>query len=551
MNRPDWQPAAVYTAVALLVLGPLLLPGYILMLDMVFTPHVPWPTVLSNLTPYNALMSIMSYLIPGWVLQKMVLILILVGAGLGMHRLVQVPNPWARYLAGVFYLINPFTYDRFMSGQYLVLAGYALMPWFVAALTRLIRRPERGNALRLAGWLLAISCVSLHTLGFAFTALVVGLVIGVWRYRRRVRQSRRLALWLGAALVILAVACSYWLLPLVSGRSQQAGLIQGFDQAQLLSFATVPDPTLGLPLNVLALHGFWVGGQDLYLSPKAVNPWWWAVALLVLVLAGIGARPAWRHDRTKLVLISILGLTGFALALGVMDSPLAPINQWLFDNVPLMRGYREPGKFIGLVALAEAYLVGWGIDWLLERLSRARRAALAQYVPGLLLVLPLLGTPTMVWAAGGQLHTSRYPADWYALDQHLRAESDQRGRMLFLPWHQYMTFQFSGRLMANPASRFFSRSVIQGDNAEIGLIERQDYNAQSAEVEDQILTPGAAGYDIGPALAKLGVEYVVLAKAADYADYSWISRQPGLTLESDTQTLEVYRNLKYVSEARP
>ena len=44
--------------------------------------------------------------------------------------------------AGIFYMINPFTYDRLMAGQYNVLFGYALLPWFAGALLKFLREPD-------------------------------------------------------------------------------------------------------------------------------------------------------------------------------------------------------------------------------------------------------------------------------------------------------------------------------------------------------------------------------------------------------------------------
>jgi len=45
-----------YSALALAVLLPLLLPGFILTLDMVFTPHIGFPTDVSNTYPLQLLL---------------------------------------------------------------------------------------------------------------------------------------------------------------------------------------------------------------------------------------------------------------------------------------------------------------------------------------------------------------------------------------------------------------------------------------------------------------------------------------------------------------
>ena len=549
------------------VLGAALLSGYILTLDMVFTPkvHVALnPLVAGNGTFRNLTLSTLNLILPGDVIEKLILLAIFTLAGLGMHRLVvgakcaKVANGagksdgagdgapqrslWAGYAAGVLYVVNPFTYGRLMAGQYLVLAGYALMPWLVAALVRFVRRPEPATAWRLAAWTAAIGFVSLHYIGFAALAAVVAVALGAWRARRRPEELKRLALWSGGVALAVLVVNSFWLVPLALHRSAQAALISGFDDRYFLSFRTIGDHTFGQVLNTMALYGFWGDDQGWYTLPKAVFGWWWVVAAVLLGLAGLGAWKGWRSARgdsdvrLTVALVLVLGAVGLVLAQGIMGSPFAGLNSWLVQHVWLYRGYREPGKFIGLMALGLAYLVGLGADWLL---GRARAAQFnTDWLPGLLVALPLIYTPTMLWGAGGQLRAVQYPADWYALNRRLDAEHGG-GKVLFLPWHQYLKFPFTGRIIANPAPAFFDRPTVAGDNAEIGLIERQSTNPQSAFIEQQILAAGRT--DVAAKLRSRGFEYVVLAQTAFDRDYIWLNSVPGLKLVSRTQSLRVYK----------
>jgi hypothetical protein len=78
-----------YTVLALLVMLPLLRPGYIFALDMVFTPRFPLPPSVDNSYLYSALLHYLSFVIPSQVLQKIILLLSLVLSGVGMHHLVQ------------------------------------------------------------------------------------------------------------------------------------------------------------------------------------------------------------------------------------------------------------------------------------------------------------------------------------------------------------------------------------------------------------------------------------------------------------------------------
>lgn len=512
----------IYIALALLVLGPALLPGYILTLDMVFTPHLPWPASLSSLAPFEALLHILNWVIPSQLIEKATLLAILAGAGLGMHRLVPAKDPLARFAAGILYMINPFTYGRLMAGQYLVLAGYALMPWFVSALVRFVRRPELRTAWPVGAWGLAVALTSLHYLGFAALAAALALALGLWRARRRPRERVRLAAW-GAGGALLAAVSAVVLAP---------HQIAGFDERYFLSFRTAADPTFGQVFNTLGLYGFWAERDAQYLLPKAAVSGWWLLAGAVLALAVLGAWKNWRRDRLLTALMLALGAAGIIFAQGVMGGPFAPLNHFLLENLPLARGYREAGKFVGLIALAVSYLFGLGAAWLIDRKWAP------QWTAGLLIALPLAYTPTMLWGAAGQLRAVSYPADWTAFNRTLTSEHSQ-GKVLFLPWHLYMKFNFAGRIIANPAPHFFSRATLAGDNAEIGLVEDRSTNPKTSWVQSDILAP--ARTNVAANLRARGFEYVVLAKEVDYKDYSWLDSTPGLKLVSNTQTLRVYK----------
>jgi len=69
----------------------------------------------------------------------------------------------------------------------------------------------------------------------------------------------------------------------------------------------------------------------------------------------------------------------------------------------------------------------------------------------------------------GQLKPTDYPEDWYEINDILNNDP-QDFNVLFLPWHQYMDFKWipnTQKRVANPASNFFDKPAIQGENTEI------------------------------------------------------------------------------------
>jgi hypothetical protein len=92
---------APYILITAAVMLPLLLPGYILTLDMVFTPELRLPGSVGNDYLWHALLHLLDLLLPSQLIQKAILLSIPLLAAIGMHRLLEYlvssadgePNP--------------------------------------------------------------------------------------------------------------------------------------------------------------------------------------------------------------------------------------------------------------------------------------------------------------------------------------------------------------------------------------------------------------------------------------------------------------------------
>ena len=145
---------------AVLVVGPLLLGrGFGLVGDMVFVPQQPWKPAwyggdgaVPRAVPGDAWVSLATHVVPGDLLQKAILVLLLAAAGWGVLRLLD-DLPVSAALAGaVLYQWNPFVHERLGIGHWALLCGYAALPWCVVGARRVCRAGRPGPALgRAAG----------------------------------------------------------------------------------------------------------------------------------------------------------------------------------------------------------------------------------------------------------------------------------------------------------------------------------------------------------------------------------------------------------------
>lgn len=545
LRIPEKQkPKLFYLAAALLIFLPLLTTGYILILDMVFAPHMPMPTEIINTYPFYALLHILNVVIPSFVLQKILLIGIFMLSGYGAFKLlqsIQIPtiNPkiWlgASYFAGLFYMYNPFTYTRLMAGQYLVLFGYALLPFFILTLWRFLQKPSKRDVLAVVGFTTAIAVTSIHTLGIAILFALIAAIVQICSRsgRRQLKATLRYGL---LGLLTVFVLNSFWLLPILRGNSALTNTVHNFSSSDFDAFATVPGE-FGTAVQILTLQGFWGDNRNLYLLPQDISALWMIPIAMLWALVLLGSIWSWRNQRKLGGIFAIAGLIGFVLACGVHGSIFAGINEWLGAHVALFAGYREPQKFAMLVVAAYAYFGAVGIAWLLSHLTQLRQRQVALAI---VLLLPLACAPLLPWGAANQLRAKSYPADWYTINAQLQETAPRDAEALFLPWHLYMPLSFSSGTVANPAATFFDISIISSNNPELGDAAPYKTKPDVAAV-NQLIRNAPSNPSFVPKLAELGIRYIIVAKEYDYAKFDFLKSDINLQQIGHHESLIIYK----------
>ncbi len=530
-------PWAVFTGVAALILGPLLAPGYVLTLDLSWGPHLPLPDWSNNSEPLVASVWLLGRVLPAWVVEKLVLLGIFTLAGVGLWRLARREvQGWPAYAAGALYMVNPFTYERLMAGQWQVLLGYALLPWVAGALMRLLERPGPARAVELAAWGAALAVAGVHLVAMA--ALAAAALTAAWglQHRAKLKAAWR---WLALAAGLWLAAAAWWLVPLVLGRTPAALAIGGFDWNQFLAFRTAAGP-LGAPVNALVLQGFWGERTGVVVPPSSVGPGWWVVAAVVLALVAAGAVLGYRRRDPVALGLAAAGAVAWVLAIGVAWLPSGLLTHALVAVLPAFRGYREPAKWLALLALAYAYLAALSLQAVARRFKAPGRPLLAAASATLIFAF----TPALLWGAAGQLTSAQYPQTWPALNARLSAlpaaPAGHPDTVVF-PWHEYTFIDFARRPVAGVPQSYFDRPVITSNDPEFPGVTPPAGQSLASQIQNNVINRRYFEHNAGSRLAALGVHYVVVLKVSNWHDYGWVSTQDRLKLIAETADWQLFQ----------
>jgi hypothetical protein len=521
----------VFLALALVVAGPLLGDGYLLLLDFPGGPHAARPSFLglpssggiASEQPAVALQYLVERIDP-LLPQRLLLVLPVALGALGVYRLVRRRfdvTPLAALYGAALFAINPFVYDRYLAGHLYFLLAYGLLPWALpAALAQLDRAT---SPLVPALWTAVLSAFAVSV--GAMYVLIVALVYGA------TRAVRRALLFAVAA----AALCAYWLLPALVVPPAASS-----DVHALETYASRPSGFAVFP-TLLALYGFW---RNEFARTAEAHPALYLLLLVIVVLAALGflallERTTRRRDAL------VLG-TGAGLGLLVAGAGSTEAFRWTYEHTLLLAPFREPQKLVALLVLAYAVLGAVGLHVAASRGRRAVRVV----VPILAVAAAVTYGAGLFWGLGGRVQLAHYPVGWSKAARVMDTRGP--GSLLVLPRDPYAVWPFShGRIVASPARSFFDRDVVLTQSASLA----QRASDPFVVYVDRVLN-NQTQRDLGRRLAAVGVRYVAALPGhggflAAQRDLTLVYSGPGLALFENTAWRPAPRPLADISRAAP
>lgn len=515
-RRPTGSEAALAVGVvsALLQLGPVLGQGFVLIRDMVFVPRLPLDAHLLGVdsvpraVPSDLLVALASRVLPGMVVEDLVLVAVIAMAGWGAGRLAAAIRPdrvLAAASAAALFSWNPYLAERLRQGQWAILVGYAALPWVAASALALHRGASRsGRRLFLALVVAAAGGASAELLAVPVAVAIVfwpGSVVG-WRRRGVV------------VLASVAVVSLPWAVPGLTSPSTYTP-----DRAGVQAFAARPDTPFGTLGSLLSLGGIW--NAQVSLPGRGTL----LVAGLAIALTAVSLWAFWR-SRPEPAWNGLL-VAGAASLLVSMWAATPGLRRLAIDlgststTGGLLRdGQRWLAPFVLLVAVGFGWFAAWA-------LARVRVAAALPLVPLLLL-------PAAAWGSDGVLAAVHWPAAWPAVAA--ASAPLPPGPVLVLPWSAQRQFGWNGgRVLTDPAAHWLPRRVVGDDSLRVGAL--------TTPLEDPLARSiAAAATGTGPLLPVLQRQgyAAVLVERDQPGALAAVARLGGLRPVVVTQTLALY-----------
>ncbi|HME79615.1 MAG TPA: hypothetical protein VKI00_29320 [Mycobacterium sp.] len=476
----------------MLVVAPLISPGYLLLRDAVSTPRSYLTDSALGLmsapraTPQDFAIAWASHCVDGGIVVKALLVAGLWLAGWGAARLVAMVLPEAgaagQFVAITLAIWNPYVGERLLQGHWSLLLGYGCLPWVATNMyaLRSVDRPVWRPLFGLAFW---IALAGLTPTGLILAA-TVGLVCIVAPGSGRPR-------WLCAAVLAggAVLAALPWLTAAALGLSSRDGIWT--QTPDVAAFAARAEPGLGTLGSLASLGGIW-NAEAVPTSRATLFAVVSAAVLLAVVATGLPTVLRRRAVVPLVVLAVVSVLVPAALATG---PGLAALHE-VVNAAPGLGVLRDGQKWVAL-AMPGYALAGAGTVLTLRRWLRPAVTALVCCV-----ALPL-SLPDLAWGVAGKVEPVHYPADWASVAAVINRDP---AAVAVLPADTMRRFAWSGPApVLDPLPRWVRADVLTTGDLNISGVTVPGEGNRAHQVQRLLL----AGAD-PVALRRAGVGWLVV-----------------------------------------
>ncbi|BBX24439.1 hypothetical protein MTER_38500 [Mycolicibacter terrae] len=485
-----WFAPCYALGLTLLILAPLLRPGYLLLRDAVSTPRSYLTSTALGLgeaapraVPQDFAVALASRLADGGIVVKALLIAGLWLAGYGAARLVAAVLPDAglpgQLVAVTVAIWNPYVAERLLQGHWSLLVGYGCLPWVAVAMLAL-----RTGSAGLFGLVFFLALAGLTPTGLLLAAVVALVCVAV-------PGSGPPKWWCAtSAVAIAATAALPWLMALVVGPGSGRG-----ESAGVAAFAARAEPGLGTLGSLAGLGGIWnadavPGSRTTVLALVAT------AALLGVVALGL---PVVRDRPAARPMLVLAGATVLLLAI-LATGPGLAVLRWAVDVVPGAGMLRDGQKWVALAVPGYALAGAGAVAGLRDRLPAARAALVC-------CVALIVALPDLAWGVAGRVEPVAYPPGWAAVAAKINADPRP---VAVLPADTMRHFSWAGPApVLDPLGRWVRAEVLATGDLNVGgqTVPGEGNHARAVQ---QALLSGAEPATLGVH----GVGWVVSESAA-------------------------------------
>ncbi len=329
--------------------------------------------------------------------------------------------PTAAFVGSLVYIFTSYILARETMHLHIVIV-YLLAPALLIAFEHMLKTQTKQSILP---FITLFGICSVFEIRISYICSLILFAYGIYLIATQsIIFSWKLVRILLYAIIPITLLQSYWLLPFLFAHSSlgyvsitSRSLFQSFYQVSTAS--TLSDP-------------FWTGGILTDFIPQAIP--WWAYGIPLSALIWIFFKKEGQRNPQFWFWLAIACIGIFLVK--ESNSPLPHIYQWIFNNIPGFRLFRDSSKFTILTALSCVFLITGSI-------AIVRKKSLYAAYSFILITSAIVLVNTWPFITGSIASMTRsyiIPSQFTEL-QHVLEQDTVFGRSLWIPSDERFVFE--------------------------------------------------------------------------------------------------------------
>ncbi len=505
--------------------------GGIVLLDYVLTPHNP----ISLYNPFSfAIFDGLWRVVGTDFSSKIIFIAILILAYyLGIFLTQGIADKFflqksktIEIFMGIFFLVNPFAYERMMV-QPTIYLGIILLGWLIYFLFF-----SKNQYKYIFAWIFAGIAINI----FLHASFMVLLIFGV--YSAFFLREKKELFQIFFSILIIFVLNINWIILTLFGASSPATSISVFSIANFEAFATQSLHPMNVWFTNIFLYGFW--GERFsnhYVSVQFLSSLWFVAGVTIFVWCLLGIYILFLKNFKKFAYsFGIIFICSLVFGIGIASPLLRDFTIFMAEYIPFWQWYREPQKWIGVLMIVEGILFSIALLWIFQKLGKDMILRISACITIVLLLL--IWSPGSLWGYNGQLKNSIFPYEYEQFRQQKISENFL-GNILVFPWHSYLGCSWTGRpTIANPAVGLLSPlNVTVANNIEVGPMLYSNFSDEQTQNIEKFISEKDISF-----LNKTHFTHIFLMKnCASSQNFLWLDNLSQCQKIDDNSQLSFYQ----------
>lgn len=436
-------------------------------------------------------------------------------------------------LTMLFFLINPFIYERAIS-QVWVASWYLLLFYWILFFLKYISN-QKSKQLFLSALFFGLS-INLMLQAFFFVWLFV-VIFRIFFYKKFNNIFKNIIIFW---LIIIWLNINFlWSFFIKSDTNYRVKTLQSLNQENINAFKVNSLNWLSAEITSWLLYWFWWEKYYHIALPQTFNKNRFVAWIIIVLISLYGLVYLTLNKSTKPYWISLLiiGIISWMLWIGIASNHWWEFVQALYDHIPFYIWLRESHKWIWMLMFV--YWSGFCIGiYLIYKMFVSKYKILANTNYWIILSCLLLfaWTPWLTNSFKWQLFVANYPNEYFIAKEKLL--SQEKSKIVIFPWHSYIACDWTKwRIISNPINWLFSPlETIISDNIEMWELYSNYDNPVSKDIESFISNK----WNI-QILKNNWIWYIVnLKTCADFQTYYFLNKTNWLNSIYNSDKIEVF-----------